>query len=155
MSAKKSKKTKVDATEEVCEGVCYHKAAVELISYLTRRLSRPFPCQRPTLQTGMFSALQTSKQKQTALTAMATTMWRFVFAFSGTWCIMGDLTRRLTRFLRVTIPVNFAVSADRRMDSDVPKCDIACEEACLDESEYMPFPCLVVQYPCFVIGGVM
>ena len=33
MSAKKTNKTKVDVNEEVCEGVCYHTAAVQLISY--------------------------------------------------------------------------------------------------------------------------
>ena len=111
MSAKKTIKTEVGVDEEVPEGVCYRTAAVQLISYLTCRLSSLFPCQRPTLQTGMFSAPQTPKQKQSAVTATAMTMWRFVFAFSGTWCIMGDLTSRLTRLLRVTILVNFAVSA--------------------------------------------
>ena len=78
--------------------MCYRMAAVQLISYLTRRLSRLFPCQRLTLQTGMFSAPETSKQRQPAVTAMATTMWRLVYAFSGVWCIMGDLARRLTNF---------------------------------------------------------
>ena len=111
MSAKRTNKGKVDVNEEVCENLCYGTAAVQLISYLTGRLSSAFPCQRPTLQTGMFSAPQTPKQKQSAVAATATTMWRFVYAFSGTWCIISDLTRRLTCFLRVTILVNFAVSA--------------------------------------------
>ena len=110
MSAKKTNKTKVDFNEEVSEGACYRTAAVRLISYLTRRLSRLFPCERPTLQTGMFGAPQTSNQKQSAVTATAMTMWRFVYAISGTWCIMGNLTRCFTRFLRVAILVNFAVS---------------------------------------------
>ena len=32
MSAKKTSRTKVDANEEVCEGLCYRMAAVQLIS---------------------------------------------------------------------------------------------------------------------------
>ena len=97
MSTKRTNKTKVDVNEEVCEGVCYHTAAVQLISYLTRRLSHLFFCHRPILQTVMFSAPQTSNQRQSAVAATATTMLRFVYAFRGTWCIMGDLTRRLTQ----------------------------------------------------------
>ena len=84
MSAKKTKKLTPDATEEVCEGVWYHTAAVELFSYLTRRYSRLFSSQRPALQTGMFSALQMSKQNQSAVIATATAMLRLAYAFSGT-----------------------------------------------------------------------
>ena len=111
MSTKKTRRTQVDATEEVCEGVCYPTAAVELISLSTCRLSRLLSCERQTLHTGMFSALQTSKQKLSAVTATATTVWRFVYAVTGTCCIMDDLTRCFTRFLRATILVNVPVSA--------------------------------------------
>ena len=57
MSAKKTSKTKVDVNEEVLEGVCYRTAAVQLISYLTPRLSHLFPCQRPTLHYGTGEAI--------------------------------------------------------------------------------------------------
>ena len=89
MSAKRTNKTKVDVNEEVSEAVCYRTAAVQLIAYLTRRLSSLFPYQRPTLQTGMFSVPQTPKQKPSAVTATAMTILGFVYAFSGTSCIMA------------------------------------------------------------------